>query len=51
MHVHFLYMAHCNPDYLFSCSSDVQGVVTLSNMTSKIIKGNFKCTDEVTKVL
>ena len=52
MHIHFLYMTHryCP----FSCSSDVQGVVTLSNMTSKILKtlkGNFKSTDKATKVL
>ena len=47
----FSYMTHCNCDCLFSCSSDVQGVVTLSNMTSKILKGNVKSTDKVTKVL
>ena len=50
MHVHFFsYMTHFNCDCLFSCSSDVQGVVTLSNMTSKILKGNVKSTDKVTK--
>ena len=47
----FSYMTHCNCGCLFSCSSDVQGVVTLSNTTSKILKGNVKSTDKVTKVL
>ncbi len=32
-------------------SSDILGVVTLSNMSSKILKGKVKPTDCVTKVL
>ena len=46
-----LYMTYFNCACLFLFSSDVQGVVTLSNMTSKISKGNVKSTDKVIKVL
>ena len=37
--------------HFFWALSDILGVVTLSNMSSKILKGNVKPSDKVTKVL